>query len=138
MDKLAYAAIEATLGSYARGAQFEEIPTLRMLSEPAESILARSERLVSRITDRTTGLDLNVFEGESVIGGGSAPDTKPTTWLIAIVREGRTPEELAESLRRRSVPVIGRISDEKLILDLRTVFEDEEEVLENAIAELAA
>lgn len=138
VDKLAYAAIEATLGSYARGAQFEEIPTLRMLSEPAESILARSERLVSRITDRTTGLDLNVFEGESVIGGGSAPDAKPKTWVIEIGREGRTPEELAESLRMRSVPVIGRISDEKLILDLRTVFEDEEEVLENAIAQLAA
>lgn len=138
VDKLAYAAIEATLGSFARGAQFEEIPTLRMLSEQAESILDRCEQLVSRITDRTTGLDLKIVEGESVIGGGSAPDAKPKTWLIAIESEGRTPEELAESLRRRSIPVIGRISDEKLIVDLRTVFEDEEEGLVNAIAELAA
>jgi L-seryl-tRNA(Ser) seleniumtransferase len=138
VDKLAYAAIEATLRSYARGSQFEEIPTLRMLSESAESILDRSERLVSRIKDRTTGLSLEIVEGESVVGGGSAPDAKPKTWLIAIERDGRTPEELAESLRRRSMPVIGRISEEKLAVDLRTVSEDEEEVLVNAIADLVA
>lgn len=137
IDKLAYSAIEATLGSYARGSQFEDIPTLRMLAAPAEEVLKRSRKLIDRIESRGL-LKIEIVEGESVVGGGSAPDAKPVTWLISTERPGKTADELSASFRRRPIPVIARISDDKLLLDLRTVFEDEEAELADAIRELAA
>ena len=137
VDKLAYAAIEETLSSFTRGRHFEQIPTLKMLSAPADTILDRSKRLVESLRAQTAGISFEIVEGESVVGGGSAPDARPQTWLIAIEKAGTTAEDLSSSLRHRSTPVIGRIADGKLILDLRTVLEDEEEELENAIAELS-
>lgn len=134
VDKLAYAAIEATLGSFARSKHLEEVPTLRMLAQSPDVVLRRSRELVASIG---SGLKVEIIEGESVIGGGSAPDAKPKTWLIAIERDGASADELAASLRRRHVPVVSRIADDKLLLDLRTVFEDEENELANAIGELA-
>lgn len=137
VDKLAYAAIEETLTSYAKGSHLEEIPTLRMLSASADSILDRSKRLIAKIEDQADGLRLGLVEGKSVVGGGSAPDAKPKTWLITIEKAGTTADELSSALRHRSKPVIARISEDKLVIDLRTVFEDEEEQLANAINELA-
>ena len=138
VDKLSYAAIEETLASFARGKHLEEIPTLRMLSEPDETILDRSTRLVESLKGRTKDIRFEIIEGKSVVGGGSAPDAKPSTWLIAIEKNGTTAEELGSAFRRRTTPVVGRIVDDRLVLDLRTVFEDEEDELESAIAELAA
>jgi len=135
IDKLAYSAIEATLNSYARGGHLEEVPTLRMLSASPDEVLRRSRDLISGIG---SGLKIEIIQGESVVGGGSAPNAKPRSWLISIEREGATAEDLAVLLRRRPVPVVARISDDRLLLDLRTVFEDEEAEVVSAVRELAA
>ena len=137
-DKLALAALEATLDSYARGAALKEVPALRALSATAEEIRARAERLLARLrTDAGAGaLKAEIVEGRSAIGGGSAPTVHPRTALIALTHETRTAESLESSLRLSSPPVIARIAEGRVLLDLRTVAEEEEE--EELLAALAS
>jgi L-seryl-tRNA(Ser) seleniumtransferase len=138
LDKLAYAAIEATLGSYLRGRQGAEVPTLRMIAMTEGEIRARAERVVSELSLRAgNALKLEIVEGESAIGGGSAPDLKPRTWLISVSRDGRDAAEVEHALRKFEVPVIARIQNDRVVIDLRTVFEDDEQQLMDALAALA-
>ncbi|MGH9712715.1 MAG: L-seryl-tRNA(Sec) selenium transferase [Candidatus Acidiferrales bacterium] len=135
VDKLTIAALELTLKSYLRGA-FDEIPTLRMIRTSAEELERRaanfSEQLRPSLPPDTK---LEVRAGFSVIGGGSTPDQQLPTHLIAVSSQRRTPSQLAERLRRpdRGTPVIARIEDNHLLLDLRTVFPDEESALADAL-----
>lgn len=124
LDKLIYQALETTLRHLLLG-RANEIPALRMIAEPAESIRARAERLV-RLLD---GVPAEVAPGESVIGGGSTPDLSIPTWLIVVL--ARDVVDLEKRLRAGDPPVVARIEKDRLILDLRTVFPEEE-------AELAA
>lgn len=138
VDKLAYAAIEATLESYTRGTHFEDIPTLRMLAYELDAIRRRAEGLIEGVMSRNShGAQLDIVEGESVIGGGSAPDVKPKTWLISVAIDGRSAAEVDSFLRAHDPPVIGRIADDRYLLDLRTVLPNEQPVLETAIGMLA-
>lgn len=138
VDKLAYAAIEATLESFVRGTHLTEIPVLQMLSMSQEMLNKRAESLKERIFSKAgDSIMMEIIEGESVIGGGSAPDVKPKTWLLCIVKAGMKPDAIEKSLRDFEIPVIARILDGRVVIDLRTVFEDEEETLIDAIASLA-
>lgn len=137
VDKLAYAAIEATLNAYRRGDHFAELPTLRMLSATRDEIGQRSIRLVKAVESNTgDSLKMDVIDGESVIGGGSAPDVHPPTCLISITKANASAEDLAKQLRLGEMPVIARIEDDRVLLDLRTVFPEEEEELVRAISSL--
>ena len=138
VDKLAYAAIEATLKAYARGTHFEDIPTLRMLASEPDSIRGRAEELVSTLAEKLLErVQLEIVEGESVIGGGAAPDVKPKTWLISVAVEGRSAVDVDAVLRSQSTPVIGRIADGRFLLDLRTVLSDDEPALVAVIERIA-
>jgi L-seryl-tRNA(Ser) seleniumtransferase len=139
VDKLAYAAIEATLTSYARGTHFDDIPTLRMVAGSQESIRERANRFIDSFSEK--GLDrvqLGIEEGESVIGGGSAPDVKPKSWLISVASAGRSAAEIDWFMRTRTPPVIGRIADGRFLLDLRTVLPNDQTDLITAVDALAA
>ena len=126
-DKLALAALEATLDSHRRAA-FNEIPALRMLALTAAEIESRAQSFVSKLRGQlsTPALRCDIIEGESAIGGGSAPTTHPPTALIALTHESLSSDALLEALRHSSPPVIARIAEGKVLLDLRTVAEDEE------------
>lgn len=138
VDKLAYAAIEATLTSYARGTHFEEIPTLRMLAARPESIRERAEQLIRSLsTEVLDRVQFEIVEGESVIGGGSAPEVKPKTWLISASSVGRSAADVDAFLRSATTPVIGRIADGRFLLDLRTVPANDQSELVSAIKSLA-
>jgi L-seryl-tRNA(Ser) seleniumtransferase len=126
LDKLIYQALETTLRHLLLG-RANEIPALRMIAEPAESIRARAERLV-RLLD---GVLAEVAPGESVIGGGSTPDLSIPTWLIAVAATDVV--ELEKRLRAGDPPVVARIEKDRLILDLRTVFPEEEAELVAAL-----
>lgn len=137
VDKLAYAAIEATLTSYARGTHLEDVPTLRMLATQAESIRTRCEELISGLSTKVLErVQLEILEGESVIGGGSAPEVKPKTWLISVAINARSASDVYAFLRSRNTPVIGRIADGRFLLDLRTVLPNDQAELESAIESL--
>jgi L-seryl-tRNA(Ser) seleniumtransferase len=138
-DKLALAALEATLDAYRRGEAEREVPVLRMLSATRGEIEKRartfSRRLRSRLTDDT--LNLENIEGESAVGGGSAPTTHPPTALLALTHANLSASALDERLRRNSPPVVARILDERVVLDLRTVAESEEPELLDALMSLS-
>jgi L-seryl-tRNA(Ser) seleniumtransferase len=138
-DKLALAALEATLEAYRRGEAAREVPALRMLSATRADIEARArpfaERLRSRL-DRDT-LNIEIIDGESAVGGGSAPTTHPPTALIALTHTALSADALEERLRQHSPPIVARILEDRLVLDLRTVAESEEEELREALVRLS-
>jgi L-seryl-tRNA(Ser) seleniumtransferase len=139
-DKLCLAALEATLEAYRRGASMSEVPTLRMLSLTIDEIRQRSEDFLSKLSEQPgrASLSFEIIEGRSAIGGGSAPTTHPATALIALSHEHLPAEALGEALRLSRPPVIVRISEGKVLLDLRTVAEDEEADLLAALTALKA
>jgi L-seryl-tRNA(Ser) seleniumtransferase len=147
VDKLTIAAMEVTLKSYLRGA-LDEIPALRMIRLSASDIAKRAEELCAKLRPLLPDdVAVQIREGISVIGGGSTPDQSLPTALIAIASPRISARQLEENMRRPElqvpgpgksispIPVIGRIEDDQLILDLRTVQIEEEPEL---IARLAA
>jgi L-seryl-tRNA(Ser) seleniumtransferase len=138
-DKLALAALEATLEAYRRGRAALEVPALRMLSATRADIEQRARAFAERLRlslDPNT-LNLDIIDGESAVGGGSAPTTHPPTALLALKHPALSAAGLDERLRRHSPPVVARILDDRLVLDLRTVNESEEGELLDVLARLA-
>jgi len=135
VDKLIIAALEMTLRAYRRGA-WDEIPALRMIRMTAHEIEQRASAFVARLHDALPkDATLEIREGSSVIGGGSTPDQKLPTSLIAIASHRYSAAALEERLRRpaNGTPVIARIEEDRLVIDLRTVFVEEEEPLAEAV-----
>jgi L-seryl-tRNA(Ser) seleniumtransferase len=137
VDKLTIAALEATLLAYLRGT-LDEIPTLRMIRLSPEEIERRSQALVERLRPMVAKdeVEMEVQRGESVLGGGSTPDQPLPTRLIAVSSSRHSAEELEARLRQPSegLAVVARIQDERLVLDLRTVFREQEPALVAALA----
>jgi L-seryl-tRNA(Ser) seleniumtransferase len=135
-DKLALAALEATLDAYRRGAAGTEVPALRMLSATREEIDTRARTFGRNLRARLVGdvLKLELVEGESAVGGGSAPTTHPPTVLLALTHSSLSAAALDERLRRREPPVVARILGDRVVLDLRTVPDSEESELLDALA----
>jgi L-seryl-tRNA(Ser) seleniumtransferase len=138
-DKLALAALEATLEAYRRGEAAREVPTLSMLSATRADIHARAlafvERLRSRLDEEALGFEL--IDGESAVGGGSAPITHPPTSLIALTHPRHSAAGLDQRLRQQTPPVIARILDGRVVLDLRTVAEPEADELLEALVRVS-
>jgi L-seryl-tRNA(Ser) seleniumtransferase len=139
-DKLALAALEATLDSYRRGEAAREVPALRMLAATRGELEARARAFTSRLRARlgNGALNFEIVEGHSAIGGGSAPTTHPPTALIALTHATLSASALDDRLRRHAPPVVARILDGRVVLDLRTVSEDEEAEMLDALASVAA
>ncbi|HVB35937.1 MAG TPA: L-seryl-tRNA(Sec) selenium transferase [Candidatus Acidoferrales bacterium] len=135
VDKLTIAVLEMTLRAYRRGA-WEEIPALRMIRMTAHEIEQRARAFVARLTDALPkDATLEIRDGSSVIGGGSTPDQKLPTSLLAIASRRYSAVAIEERLRRPAsgTPVIARIEEDRLVIDLRTVFVEEEEPLAQAV-----
>jgi L-seryl-tRNA(Ser) seleniumtransferase len=138
VDKLCLAALGVTLDAHRRGA-LEEIPTLRMLALTPQALEKRArEFLTKAITNTTRGLAVTTVLGESAVGGGSGPNVHPSTTLIALKHSQMNAEEIERKLRLSNTPVIGRIADDLVLLDLRTVNPEEEPELLEAVRTLAS
>ena len=120
VDKMTYAALEATLAEYAAGRAAATVPVQQMLSMTADEIRRRAETVASRI-NQIAGWRAELVAGMSAIGGGSAPGVELPTWLVAIERQGLSADALESRLRRLIPPVIARIESDRVLLDLRTV-----------------
>jgi L-seryl-tRNA(Ser) seleniumtransferase len=134
VDKLTYAALEATLLAYVKH-DHDALPTLRMMHLSKAEIGARAENLVSEIA--AGGIDADLIDGESLIGGGSAPSAVLPTRLIAITAKNVSANEFAARLRRSDPPVIARVEDRRVLLDLRTVLPAQDEVLRQILVRAA-
>jgi len=130
VDKFTYAALEHTLRLLLLE-RFEEIPTLRMIRLPASAIRLRAERLMAAVP----GLAAELKPGISIIGGGSTPQQSIPTYLIAL--SSQKAADLERALRLNSPPVISRIEDDRVVLDLRTVEPAEEPELERTLQALS-
>lgn len=126
VDKLCLAALEATLEAHRRGA-LKEIPALRMLALTKDAIETRANALIEQFSEgRPAGLTATIISGQSAIGGGSGPNVHPPSALIALKHETLNADDVEQKLRLFSTPVIARIADGLVLLDLRTVDETEE------------
>jgi L-seryl-tRNA(Ser) seleniumtransferase len=138
VDKMTYAAIEATLRLYERGAALSEVPVIRAIAATREEVGERAARVCESIARLTSGrLIASLQEGASVIGGGSAPEVKLPTVLVALEASSMSAASLEERLRRYRIPIIARTERDRVMIDLRTVAEDDEPIILDAIAALA-
>jgi len=134
VDKLTYAALEATLLAYVKR-DHDAIPVLRMMRLSKEEIGLRAEAIAAKV--RSPKVAVEVTDGESVIGGGAAPSAVLPTRLLAVTCEGFTADELAARLRASDPPVIARVEEARVLLDLRTVFPEHDEAMAKVLQLLA-
>ena len=136
IDKLTLAALEATLYAYEGGTALRTLPALRSLTEPLASVRRRARRLLERLprTARST-LGATLVEERAQVGGGALPLVELPT--VAVALTGRSAQELDKALRSEEPPVIGRILEDRLLLDCRTVQNAEIQLLARALIRLA-
>ncbi len=125
VDKLTYAALEGTLMEYIRQ-NHDAIPFARMMRLPAEEIRARAEALQTQLSS-ASHLKTDIVSGESLVGGGSAPTSSLPTFLLAVTAQSLSADELAVRLRNHQPPIVARVEEGRVLLDLRTVFGAAEE-----------
>lgn len=140
VDKLIYAALEATLEAFRRETALEEIPALQTLSRSGGELKRRIVRFAQNLRGKlgeNRDLTFEIIKGNSAVGGGSAPAVQPPTALLALKHAQMPVSRLEQSLRFSKPPVITRILEDKVLIDLRTVSEGEESELLEILAEIS-
>jgi L-seryl-tRNA(Ser) seleniumtransferase len=135
VDKLAYAALEATLLDYVKH-DHDAIPTLKMMRLTKEEIGKRAESLAAHV--RSSKFNLEVTDGKSVIGGGAAPSSVLPTRVLSLTCDGLSADELAARLRASDPPIIARVEQGRVLLDLRTAFADQDPMIAAALDRIAS
>jgi L-seryl-tRNA(Ser) seleniumtransferase len=134
VGKLISAALDATLTSYRSGRAFEEIPVLRLIATPYDELERRRRRLVRRLKAALPAdAEVGMLRGESVIGGGSCPESVLPSPLLALRSRRWSAGRLEARLRAFDPPVVARLEEDRVLVDLRTVFPSQERTLADAI-----
>ena len=133
-DKMICQALETTL-RHLLLEEWEQVPALRMIRQSAAEIRERAGRLLTSLLAGLPSLNAELTPGESVIGGGATPEQSIPTWLIAI--ECADEGSAQKRLRSNDPPVIARVEEHRLLLDLRTVLPEEEAELAAALQALS-
>jgi L-seryl-tRNA(Ser) seleniumtransferase len=137
LDKMTLAALEATLRLYRDPASaLRTVPALRMLATPLGELRRRCVAFAERLR-AIPHLTVGVREDESFVGGGSLPDVRVPTAVLALGCDGVSETEFAARLRTGVPAVVGRVQDERVLLDLRCVFERQEDELLGAVKRAA-
>lgn len=137
--KMVLAALEATLEIYRRGTARADIPVIRMMAATEAELSARAGAFLARLRAASVNSDLQceISAGRSAIGGGSAPLTQPLTALLLLTHKKLSASELEQALRAAAPPVIARVAENRVLLDLRTVAPAEEQDLLATLARLS-
>ena len=136
VDKMTYAALEATLIEYAAGRAAATIPVQRMLMSTADDLRARADNVAAAIAE-IAGWRAEAIAGTSAVGGGSAPGVELPTWLVAVEKSGLTADALEKRLRQLTPPIVARIEQDRLLLDLRTVLPEQDRELAALLARVS-
>ena len=138
IDKLTLAALEATLRLYLDPAlALERVPTLRMICMSADELRGRARKLAKVLGKHLSGHpgfaggDISVRSGASRTGGGAFPERDLPTWLVCL--RGWSPDALREALLQVDPPLVGRVEDDALCLDPRTLDDDEFPLVADAL-----
>ena len=130
VGKLTLAALEATLQLFRdRGLLLSEHPTWRMLTCPAEQLHKQAKLLARRLSKLDDQLDVEIIGGASQTGSGSLAGRDLPTYLVALRTEKLSADELARRLRTAETPVVARIQDDAVVLDVRTIGVDEHQIV---------
>mgnify|MGYP003288651906 CR=1 FL=1 len=133
-DKIRLAALEATLVAHQKDLAQAEVPVIQMLSLTGEELRQRAQSIVEGLN--ANKLKVELLDGESALGGGAGPTSTFPTALIAITHNEWSAQDVEHHLRTSSPPIISRISEGKVLLDLRTVFEDQLPALRDSLDRL--
>jgi L-seryl-tRNA(Ser) seleniumtransferase len=134
LDKMTLAALEATLRIYLNeGRALREVPVLRMLNAPLGELRTRADSLAAKLAAVPGVASAVVSEDVAYVGGGSLPDQAMKTWVVEVRPASLSDAEFAHRLRTGRPAVMGRLRGEKLVLDVRTVFAEQEEALVEAV-----
>jgi L-seryl-tRNA(Ser) seleniumtransferase len=137
VDKLTYAALEATLLAYVKHS-YNDIPALKMMSLTKSEIEDRAKAVKAHLAASSQRkFNAEIIDGESVIGGGAAPSSVLATRLLAIMHTDLGADEIAARLRKHDPPIVARVEDGRVLLDLRTVFPDQDRVVAEALRAIA-
>ena len=140
VDKLTYAALEATLLAYVKR-DHDAIPTLKMMRFTPQEIARRADVIAARARSekfQSEKLTIEIIDGESVIGGGAAPSSVLPTRLLALSHSSLSADELAARLRASDPPIIARVEQGRVLLDLRTVFAEQDHMIAAALDRIAS
>jgi L-seryl-tRNA(Ser) seleniumtransferase len=139
VDKMTYAALETTILEHARGSAATGLPVIRMIAETRETIERRARLLAEEVEKRALGkLVVRVVPGVSLVGAGSAPEEGLPTALLAVTAPERRASALEARLRAWTPPVIARIEEGQVLLDLRTVLEGQDRIVGEALVSMIA
>jgi L-seryl-tRNA(Ser) seleniumtransferase len=130
LDKLSIAALDATLLEYVRGTALAEVPVLRMIAAEADAVAARARRVAAAIRAASPApAEIEEMPSGSVVGGGAWPLGRLPTTVVALRRGGTGAGSIERRLRAQTPPIIARVEDSRVLLDLRTVLAEEEAAL---------
>lgn len=130
LDKMTLAALEATLRTYLNeDAALRDVPVLAMLATPLDRLRQRAETLAARLRELDGIARAEAIQDQAFVGGGSLPDQSMPTWVVEVEARNLSDADLAHRLRTGHPAVLGRLRDGKLVLDMRTIFECQEDRL---------
>src|ERR1700690_49302 len=132
VDKLTYAALEATLLAYVKR-DYAAIPALRMIEISKAEITGRAEKIIAALGQN---FRTELIDGDSLLGGGAAPSAGFPTPLIALTGQNLSADEFAARLRGADPPVIARVEEGRVLLDLRTVLPEQDEMVSRILASI--
>lgn len=141
VSKFIYAALEKTLEEFRKDTVMEEIPVLKMIATSEEELSGRTDTFVGNLLGGlgdNSKLHVETAKGRSVIGGGSAPDVQPKTSLIVLQHSEMSAAALEEKLRTATPAVVGRVLEDRVLLDLRAVSTKEESELLEILVKIAS
>ena len=132
IDKMTLAALEATLRLYLDPMEAEtQIPTISMLAKTSDDLREKAEQLCKKIREKVdpSYCHLQVVEEVGQVGGGSVPTQLLDTWAVAISSENTPATFIELKMRENDIPIIGRISKDRYLLDVRTIEEKDFEIV---------
>jgi L-seryl-tRNA(Ser) seleniumtransferase len=136
VDKMFYAALEATLLAYLRE-DYDSIPTLRMMRLTEDELQQRAEHIVRHLRSAAPQLEVEIVDSRSVLGGGSAPGTTLPSRAVAVKNAGVSADRILERLRQWETPIIARVEENRVLLDLRTVDPEQDAVITAALESIS-
>jgi L-seryl-tRNA(Ser) seleniumtransferase len=136
-DKVTFAILQETLNAYLEGTH-AELPLWKLATAPTEELEGRARALADAVTEATRSIKAEAVPTTSVSGGGSMPGAEIPSWGVALTHGEMSADQMDAALRRGDPPVVGRIEDDRLILDLRTVFPKQDEALARHVRETLA
>ena len=137
VDKMFYAALEGTLLAYIRE-DYDSIPVVRMMRLTEDELQHRAKAIVRQLRTVSPQLEVAIVESRSVIGGGSAPGATLPSRAVAVNKAELTADDLMEKFRQWQPPIVARVEDDRVLLDLRTVEPQQDETLLAALQSLAS